>query len=88
MNASALFPLLLLGAFYFLVLRPQQRRVRAHHALIDTLGIGDRVVTAGGLVGTIVGSSTDRFEVQLAPSVVVEIIKGAIAQKVPAEITE
>ena len=85
MDAAALFPLLLIGAFYFLVMRPQQRRVRAHRALIETLGVGDRVVTAGGLLGTIVGTGDDRFDVQLAANVVVQVVKGAIAQKAPAE---
>ncbi|HVE93669.1 MAG TPA: preprotein translocase subunit YajC [Acidimicrobiales bacterium] len=81
-----LFPFLLVLAFYFLVLRPQQKRVRAHQALIDTLGVGDHIVTAGGLLGTIVGSTDDRFEVQLAPNVVVQVMKGAIARKAPAEL--
>ncbi len=85
MDAAALFPLLLIGAFYFLVMRPQQRRVRAHRALIDTLGVGDQVITAGGLVGTIVGTADDRFDVQLAANVVVQVVKGAIAQRVAAE---
>ena len=66
MDASALFPLLLIGAFYLLVMRPQQRRVRAHRALIDTLGVGDNVVTAGGMLGTIVGTAEGHFDVQLA----------------------
>lgn len=80
-----LFPLLLVLAFYFLVLRPQQKRVRSHQALIDALGVGDHIVTAGGLIGTIVGSTEDRFEVQLAANVVVQVVKGAIARKAPAD---
>ena len=87
MPASALFPVLLIVAFYLLILRPQQRRVRAHQALIETLGVGDEIITAGGLVGTIVGTATDRFDIQLAPNVVVQIVKGAIARKAPTEVT-
>ena len=52
---SSLVPLILLfGIFYFLIIRPQQQRMKAHQAMVAGVKRGDTVVTAGGLIGSIV----------------------------------
>ena len=78
-----LFPLVLIGAFYFLLLRPQQQRVRSHNALIAAVEVGDEIVTAGGIVGVIKGIDERDVQLEIAPGVVVTLAKGAIAQKAP-----
>jgi preprotein translocase subunit YajC len=80
---ALIFPLLLLGAFYFLLVRPQQQRVRTHNAVVASVEVGDEIVSAGGIVGkvTAVGERDVHFEI--APGVVVTLAKGAIAQKAP-----
>ena len=83
---QVLFPLLLMGAFYFLLLRPQQQRVKKHNALLAAVEVGDEIVSAGGLVGVIkeIGERDVQFEI--APGVVVTLAKGAIAQIAPSAI--
>ena len=80
---ALLFPLVLLGAFYFLMIRPQQQRVRTHNALIASVAEGDEIVSAGGLVGVVRGVSDRDVQFEIAPGVVVTLAKGAIAQKAP-----
>jgi preprotein translocase subunit YajC len=79
-----LFPLLLLGAFYFLLLRPQQQRVRTHNKLVSSVGVGDEIVSAGGIVGRVTRIDERDVQFEIAPGVVVTLAKGAIAQKAPA----
>ena len=79
-----LFPLLLLAAFYFLMLRPQQRRVRTHNELISSVGVGDEIVSAGGIVGVVTAVEDRDVRFEIAPGVVVKLAKGAIAQKAPS----
>lgn len=81
---AIVFPLVLLAAFYFLVLRPQQARVRTHNELVASVQVGDEIVSAGGIVGIVRGVSERDIEFEIAPAVVVKLAKGAIAQKAPA----
>ena len=87
---EVLFPLVLLGAFYLLLLRPQQKRVKTHNALVASVGVGDEIVSAGGIVGVVTEVDERDVKFESAPGVVVTLAKGAIAQKAPgaAEITE
>jgi preprotein translocase subunit YajC len=82
-----LFPLLLLGAFYFLLLRPQQQRVRTHNKLVSSVGVGDEIVSAGGIVGRVTAIDERDVQFEIAPGVVVTLAKGAIAQKAPTAAT-
>ena len=77
------FLLLMLAAFYFLIMRPQQQRVRTHNNLVATVAVGDEIVTAGGIVGNITSVGERDVELEIAPGVVVKLAKGAIAQKAP-----
>jgi preprotein translocase subunit YajC len=72
----------LAGAFFFLIVLPQRRRVAAHQQLMASLEVGDQVVTAGGFHGTIRGLGESTLMVEIAPNVVVEVARGAIAAKV------
>lgn len=80
---ESLLPLLLLAAvMWFLLIRPQQQRVRRQQALLQSLEVGDEVITAGGMVGRIERLTDDRASVELAPGVVVDFLRGAISQRV------
>lgn len=74
---------------YFLMIRPQQKKVKEHRAMIEALRRGDQVVTAGGLIGKVVKVSDTEVEVELAPSVKVRVVRSTITQvlskTVPAE---
>lgn len=72
------------GAFYLLLIRPQQKRQKEHAALIAALAEGDRVVTIGGMYGTVRSVDGDRIGLEIAPGVVVEFARSAIASKIEA----
>ena len=75
---SMLVPLLLMFAvFYFLLIRPQQRKQRTHQDMLKSLKVGDRVITTGGLVGTIVDGGEHTIKLEIAPDLKHE--PGAIA---------
>ncbi|MGH8908070.1 MAG: preprotein translocase subunit YajC [Egibacteraceae bacterium] len=67
--------------FYFLIVRPQRTRAQQQRRLVDSLGSGDRVVTIGGLHGTIQSVDEDTVQLELAPNVVVTFAKQAIARR-------
>jgi len=70
--------ILVLGIFFFLVIRPQQRERRRREEMLATLKKGDRVVTTGGLIGTIVGVSEQTLTLKIADSVRVECLRSAV----------
>jgi preprotein translocase subunit YajC len=73
---------LLAAVFFFFVVRPQRRQIAAHRALVDSLAVGDDVITAGGLYGTIRALRDDTIELEVAEGVVVRMARGAIARPV------
>lgn len=67
-------------AFYFLLIRPQQQRVREHEAMIAALQAGDEVVTAGGIHGTLTAVYEDRVEIEVAPELRLTLARAAIGR--------
>jgi len=69
----------LLGAvFWFLLIRPQQKRMKEHKARIESVKKGDQVVTGGGLVGKVVRVDDIYIDVELAPGMKVKAVKSTI----------
>ncbi|TCL09113.1 protein translocase subunit yajC [Shimia isoporae] len=75
-------PLILIFAImYFLLIRPQQKKVKEHQAMVDALRRGDQVVTQGGLIGKVVKVKEDNeVEVEISEGVKVRVVKSTIAQ--------
>jgi preprotein translocase subunit YajC len=76
-----LLPLILIFVvFYFLLIRPQQRKMKEHRQMLTELKRGDRVVTAGGIVAEIkkVSEGSDEIEAEIAPNVRVTVVRGTI----------
>jgi preprotein translocase subunit YajC len=71
----------LLAFFYALVVRPQRRRVLEHRMLMASLEIGDDVLTAGGIYGTIRSVRDDDVDLEIASGVVIKMARGAIARR-------
>jgi preprotein translocase subunit YajC len=69
------------AAFFFLVVRPQRRTLAAHRALVAALRVGDEIVTAGGIYGTVRGLADETVDLEIAPGVVVKIARGAVAHR-------
>lgn len=80
---SLLFPVLLIGAMYFLMIRPQRSRMKAAQELIGSLEVGDEVQTAGGMFGRITRIDDEHAWVELAPGTTIKFLRRAIVGKVP-----
>jgi preprotein translocase subunit YajC len=80
---NLLFPALLFLAMWFLLIRPQQQRVRRQRELLATLEVGDEVVTAGGVVGTIRVLTDEEARLEVSPGVEIRVLRGAISRVVP-----
>jgi preprotein translocase subunit YajC len=75
---------LIFVVFYFLLIRPQQQKQKTHRNMLDTLRRGDRVVTGGGIVGTVnrVTQGSDEVEVDIAQGVRVKVLRSTISSVV------
>jgi len=85
MDAKSLgqfIPLILIFViFYFLLIRPQQKRIKEHKAMVDSLNRGDDIVTSGGIVGKVVRVlEDDKAEIEIAENVTVKVIKSTVSQ--------
>ncbi len=73
----------LLAVFYFLVLRPQQKRAKEMKAMLEAMQKGDEVVTNGGVLGRVTKVGESYVSVEVAEGVVVNVQKGAIQTTLP-----
>ncbi|MBW1852871.1 MAG: preprotein translocase subunit YajC [Deltaproteobacteria bacterium] len=77
---GAFVPLLLMFAiFYFLLIRPQQKKSKQHREMLGALKKGDRVVSSGGLHGLVTGMTDDVVTMEIAPKVRVKVSRGSIS---------
>ncbi|MEX2642032.1 MAG: preprotein translocase subunit YajC [Acetobacterales bacterium] len=80
MFASFIPLILIFAVFYFLLVRPQQKKMKQHREMLGSIQRGDRVVTGGGIVGTVARVvSEDELQVDLAEGVRVRVMRGMIA---------
>tara|TARA_B100001175_G_C19291444_1_gene533712 strand:- start:170 stop:457 length:288 start_codon:yes stop_codon:yes gene_type:complete len=75
-------PLILIFViFYFFLIRPQQKKVKEHKIMVENLKRGDKIITSGGIVGTVERIvDNDKVEVQISNNVNVEIVKSTGVQ--------
>jgi len=76
---------LLFVVFYFLLIRPQQKRAKQQKLFIENLKKGDKVITSGGLYGTITGITDDSVTIEIAEKVRVKVLKSAVVDKAKGE---
>jgi len=70
--------------FYFLMIRPQQKKMKEHRLAIDAVQKNDQIVTAGGLIAKVIKVDANEVEAEIAPNVRVKLVKGTIAEVRPA----
>jgi len=78
---GSLFPIILIVIiFYFLIIRPQSKKVNEHKQMIESLKRGDKVITAGGVEGKIarIDDSTGMVELEVAPSIKIKVVKATL----------
>ncbi|HVM15261.1 MAG TPA: preprotein translocase subunit YajC [Egibacteraceae bacterium] len=73
--------ILIIVVFYFLLIRPQQKRARQHRELVSSVDVGDRIVTIGGLHGTVLSVDEDTVRLELAPNTDVTLAKQAVSRR-------
>lgn len=80
--ASFIPLVLMLGVFYFLLIRPQQKKMKEHKAMVEALRRGDKVVTSSGMMGTVykIDADTGVVQVEVAEDVVIKFVKSAITE--------
>ncbi len=79
-----LLPMIVIfAAFYFLLIRPQQKRQKAHTQLVAGLSVGDEVITAGGILGKVTAVTDHYASLQIADNVEIKIQKSTVSAVVP-----
>ncbi len=80
---SILFLVVFFGIMWLLIIRPQQKRLKEHQALIAALSKGDEVVTSGGVVGKITGLDENFVSIEVADGMTLNVQRSAIANVLP-----
>ncbi len=78
---SSMLPLVaIIGIFYFLIIRPQQKKLREHQKMISSLTRGDKVIIGGGILGKITKVEDDVVSVEIAPEVNVSVKRQTVTE--------
>jgi len=75
---SLLFPILIFVVFYFMLIRPQQKKQKETQKMLDSLRSGDKIVTSGGILGTVTNVKEKTVIVRISDNVKVEMLRSAI----------
>ncbi len=78
--------ILIFVVFYFLLIRPQQKRSKEHRALLSNLKVGDQVLTSGGIYGRITGLRDDFVTIEISDKVRVKVNRGHVAGVVKTDV--
>lgn len=80
---NLLFPIILIGAFYFLLIRPQTKRAKEHKQMVDGLKKGDEIVTGGGVLARITDVGENFVQLEIADGVQIKVQKQAVGSLMP-----
>ena len=75
-----ILPVALVVLFYFMILRPQQRRVKEHQAMVSAVKRGDTVVLSSGIIGKVTRVEDAEVQVEIAPNVNVKVVKSTLSE--------
>ena len=87
-SGSLIFLVLMVGVFYFLLIRPQQRRMKAMQSLQSSLQLGDEIITSAGFLGTIRRFDGEVVTIELSPGVEARVNRRAISGRITPEPVE
>ena len=77
--SSIVMMVAIFGIFYFLLIRPQQKKQKQHKEMLSRVGKGDKIITSGGIYGTVTGASDTTLTIEIAPKIRVKIARGYVA---------
>jgi len=71
---------LIFGIFWFFLIRPQQKQKKEHQNMLDNLGVGDKIVTIGGIKGKVIKLKENNIRVRVSSNVDIDFVKSAISR--------
>ncbi len=80
LNSLIIPTMLIIGIMYFLMIRPQQRRLKEHRDMIAAIRRGDTVVTGGGIVGKVTKVDENELQVEIAEGVRIKVLRGTVSE--------
>ena len=72
--------LLIFLVFYFILIRPQQKKMREHETMLNAIKRGDKIITGGGVFGVVEKATDDKLEVKIADGIVVTVYRATVRQ--------
>ena len=84
-SAGLIMMVAIFAIFYFLLIRPQQKKMKEHRKMVDALKKGDRIITGGGIYGVVEGVNPNTLSVKIAEGTKVKITRGSIAAVLTGE---
>jgi preprotein translocase subunit YajC len=85
--SSILFLVFLIGIFYLMLIRPQRKRVEQHRKLIESVDVGDEVITIGGMYGRVKAIGDEELELEVSPGTTIRFTKSAIGRRVTEDLS-
>ncbi len=80
LNSLLIPTMLIIGIMYFLMIRPQQKRLKEHQAMIAALRRGDTIVTSGGIIGKVAKVEDQELQVEIAEGVKIKILRSTVSE--------
>jgi preprotein translocase subunit YajC len=80
LNSLIIPTMLIIGIMYFLMIRPQQKRLKEHQAMVAAVRRGDTVVTSGGIIGKVAKVDDQELQVEIAEGVKIKILRSTISE--------
>ena len=80
LNSLLIPTMLIIGIMYFLMIRPQQKRLKEHQAMVAAVRRGDTVVTSGGIIGKVAKVDDQELQIEIAEGVKIKILRSTISE--------
>ena len=80
LNSLLIPTMLIIGIMYFLMIRPQQKRLKEHQAMVAAIRRGDTIVTSGGIIGKVAKVEDQELQVEIAEGVKIKILRSTISE--------
>ena len=80
LNSLLIPTILIIGIMYFLMIRPQQKRMREHREMIGAIRRGDTVVTSGGIIGKVTRVDDNELQVEIADGVRIKLLRSTLSE--------
>lgn len=80
LNSLVIPTALIIGIMYFLMIRPQQKRLKEHRDMVAAIRRGDTVVTSGGIIGKVTKVEDNELQVEIAEGVKIKLVRGTVSE--------